>query len=612
MKKLAKFFLFLAIGLVPMTLSSCGSKNQSSSNNESQEQSQKVHVSNVYFTLDKTELDIGETANINNITVNPNNATDTRVYFSVSNNSVLKVSNNVVTAVGYGSAYVSCFSIDNPSATYKVKVDVVGRHVRSISLSLDKESMEVSEFCNATVEISPSTAVNKDYLLIANPNNLVRIEGTKITGIRTGTCSIKAKSLENGTESNSVSLEIKDVTARGIILNCDKTTLEVGETSTLSYTVQPENAVDKEVAFKTESGKSDVISISSSGVVSAVGVGEDYAVAYIKNKPEVFNKIKFIVVSNPVTSITASVYKTEIEALETVQINVEVLPSDASDKSVVFEIKSGTNDVIKVSKTGLVTGVHPGEDSVVCYSKGNPTIKDEIKFTVKETPAGEISVSKTEVSSMLGDTYQINATVLPENATDKELAYKAIDRNTFEDKGERFESGVDYSYNFAKPIMLNEKLVIDLSFDKGERQKICLMLGQGWDNYYGYFNIYNDGSMDSNYDGVSVSEPAEGIFRVTFDLTEVNKINDKPAPDECISMVYIRGSWSLASGSIKVNPEIKKDIVSVSQTGLVTCKYLGEQKVRVYLKNHPSIFKDINFTISKNPNDPIGEDIFEF
>ena len=377
--------------------------------------------------------------------------------------------------------------------------------------------------------------------------------------------------------------------------------------------MQPENVADKEVAFKTESGNSNVISISNTGIVSAVGVGEDYAIAYMKNKPDVFNKIKFTVVSHPVTSVSISASKTEIEALETVQISAEVLPIDATDKSVVYETKSGTNSVIKVSKTGLVTGVYPGQDSVVCYSKGNPNIKDEIKFTVKETPAGEIVVESTNVSKTLGDTYQINAQVLPENATDKELAYAPIDRNSYEDKGDRFESGVDFSYNLSKPMMINEKLVIDLSFDKvDEKQKISLMLGQGWGSYFGYFNIYNNGTLDSNYDGVTISEPTDGIIRVTFDLGQLNKVSDKPAPTEYIDLIYIRGSWSLASGSIKVNPEIKKDIISISQTGLVSFNYLGEQKARVYLKNHPSIYKDITFNISQNPNDPIGEDIFDF
>ena len=51
--------------------------------------------------------------------------------------------------------------------------------------------------------------------------------------------------------------------AKGINVSCDKTSLEIGETINISYEVLPETVEDKEVVFKTESGTTNVLSVSS-------------------------------------------------------------------------------------------------------------------------------------------------------------------------------------------------------------------------------------------------------------------------------------------------------------------------------------------------------------
>lgn len=570
---------------------------------------QDINVESISFELSKTQLDLGETIGITNLVVRPENATRKVVNFKSSNTDVVKVNGLTVKAVGYGKASVIGSVDGQPEIIYKVDLEVMYKHVSKVDLALSSTEIEVGESTIATVDVLPEDAVNKNYTLVANPSNIVSIKDNTITALQKGYAYIYAVSEDGAVSSNNVLLKINEMTARGITLTCDKTSLVINETASLNWKVEPETVSDKKVSFKTESGTNNVISIDSNGLVTAKGIGEDYAVAYMKNKPEVFNKIKFTVVAIPATGLNVSAESTEIEALITSQIIWEVLPTDATDKAVSFATKSGNNNTIKVSKTGLVTGVAIGTDSVVCSLTNNPSIKKEIEFTVVETPAGEVTVFEDDVSMLMNTTHQIQASVLPEKATDKALSYEAVDRNDYSDKGERFESGIDYSYNFAKPVMLNETINLDISFDKAEsKQKITFMLGQGWSKYYGYFSAYTDGTLETNYDGVSISEISDEMFRVSFDLPNVTKLNDKPAPNEYIDLLYIKGGWSLASGSVKVNREIKNDLLSVSSTGLVTALSPGEQTVRVYLTNHPAIYKDVTFKVNINPNDPIGED----
>lgn len=702
MKKVFKFLTIIAFSASALAFSSCGKGDPEP---KPDPQPQVVAVETISFGLEKTTFFVGETAKVINLQVNPSNATNKKVMFTSNDISIAKINDETVEAIGVGSTYIVGYSVAYPNVTFKVKVDVNKKEVpvSKLTLELPREEMEVDETISASVTVSPEDATYKDYELSATPSDIVSIKGSNIKALKTGVVRLQAKSKSNNVISNSVYLEVKEIAAKGISLSCDKTTLVIGEQRRLTYSVIPDNVKDKEVAFKTDSGTNDVIEVSSTGVVTAKGAGEDYAIAYMVNKPEVWNKVKITVTEilvsqinlygkttievdetsqltaevlpanatfkevafktlsetesvvsvsntglvtgkalgketvicystrNPlveaeieievieipvpvvdVTQINLRASKTNLNVFDEVQLTTEVLPVDATNKAVTYSTKSGNNNVIQVSNQGLVTAIAKGTDSVVCRSVSNPDVVSEITFNVSEVEAESITVDKTSVQMKTADTYQINATVMPLNATYKDISYKVMDRTDYTDKGDRFESAQDYTYKAIKPFMLNDIVNIDVWFDVTESaQKFSIMFGQGWGQYFGYYDIFSDGTLGGKYAGITVSEPVEGMFRFSFDLSLLNKQSDKPLPDEYIDMVYIRGSWSTASGSIKVNREIKSDILSVNDTGLVSAFNLGEQVVRVYNTKNPSIYKDITINVTSNPNDPMGDDVYD-
>ena len=708
MKMMKNLLKALAIGLAMVSFSSCScSWEKPKPEPEPDPTPQVVPVETISFGLEKTSFYVGETVQITNLQINPSNATNKKVMYTSQDISVAKIVNDSVQGINPGSTYIVGYSVAYPNVTFKVKVDVIKREVpvSKLTIELPREEMEVDETITASVSVSPEDATNKEYELIASPSDFVSIDGNKIKALKTGIVRLQAKSKSNDVVSNSVYLDIKKIAAKGINLECNKTTLLIGETANLTYSVIPDNVEDKQVAFKTDSGTNNVIEISSIGVVTAKEVGEDYAIAYMVNKPEVWNKVKFTVtevevnkinlyatrtqlevdetvqltaevlpnnatfkevgfvtksgnnniisvsssglvtanaigkdsvvcysirkpsieteieievIETPiviidVTKINLTAAKTDINVFEQIQLTTEVLPVDATNKAVTYSTKSGNNNVIQVSNTGLVTAVTKGKDTVICKSVSKPDIVAEVTFNVSEVEAESINVEKTSVELKTSDTYQINATVMPLNATYKDVSYKLLDRNDYSDKGDRFESSEDYTYNASKPFVLNDIVNIDVWFDATEStQKFSIMFGQGWAKYFGYYDIFSDGTLGvgGNYAGVTVSEPVEGMFRFSFDLSKLNKQNDKPLPDEYVDMIYIRGSWSTASGNIKVNTSIKSDLLSVSNSGLVSAFNLGEQTVRVYNTKNPNIYKDITFTVKSNPNDPMGDDVY--
>ena len=125
-------------------------------------------------------------------------------------------------------------------------------------------------------------------------------------------------------------------------------------------------------------------------------------------------------------------------------------------------------------------------------------------------------------------------------------------------RGDRFELGSDYTKDYGQThIALDQTFVFDVKFDETSSEKyIQFMLGQGWNQYYGYFKIKGDGTLGDTYNGVSIQTLSDGYYRITINLSQLTKVNDKPAPDEYINLFYIRQAISNASGLIDLNPTL--------------------------------------------------------
>lgn len=92
-----------------------------------------------------------------------------------------------------------------------------------------------------------------------------------------------------------------------------------------------------------------------------------------------------------------------------------------------------------------------------------------------------------------------------------------------------------------------DDFVIDVKFTSTTGY-LRFMLGQGWNIYTGYYKVNADGTLGANYDGVTIELLTDGYYRVTLDLDQVTKVEDKPLPTSHINLVYI--SKSTATGYV--------------------------------------------------------------
>ena len=125
-------------------------------------------------------------------------------------------------------------------------------------------------------------------------------------------------------------------------------------------------------------------------------------------------------------------------------------------------------------------------------------------------------------------------------------------------RGDRFTAGQDCTLEFkSAPLPIDQPITVDLKFDEANsNKKISIMLGQGWNQYYGYFKINSNGTLGDTYNGVSIEALTDGYYRVTMNTAQLTKVNDMPAPDSYINLFYLSKSRSTASGLIELNPSI--------------------------------------------------------
>lgn len=110
---------------------------------------------------------------------------------------------------------------------------------------------------------------------------------------------------------------------------------------------------------------------------------------------------------------------------ETYQLEVDVLPLDATDQTLEF---TTTSSVISVSSSGLLEALSVGTGTVLVSTSNELT--DEIKVHViddTQVPVSNIILSISTLQLEKNDTYQITATIIPNDATDKSLTYESSD-----------------------------------------------------------------------------------------------------------------------------------------------------------------------------------------
>ena len=138
--------------------------------------------------------------------------------------------------------------------------------------------------------------------------------------------------------------------ATSISLDKKEVSLEVAETTMLTATVLPETATNKSVAWT--SSNEAVATVDANGVVTAIALGEAVITATTTDGSDLSASCQVTVIPTLAVSIEVTPNSVEAEENSEVQLSVNILPENATYKSVEW---SSSNDAIaSVNANGLV------------------------------------------------------------------------------------------------------------------------------------------------------------------------------------------------------------------------------------------------------------------
>lgn len=355
---------------------------------------------------------------------------DEPITWSVSDETLASIDQNGnVTGLAPGKVDVIATSFDGTYSDFK-NIEIY-QQVESVTLNKHEVSLNPGETCALSATVLPSNASNKKVVYTSSDESvaIVSAEGV-ITAVSQGTATITCEA-QNHPEENYDTCVVTVNAAPVVHVNEIRMTpaelsLGVGQSSTLSVEILPNNAADKSVTW---SSSNPSVATVSNGRVTGVKEGTT-VITCTTNDGGLTATCEVTVTNNyvAVTSVTLNKTQAEIKVGEKVNLVATVGPENATDKTITW---TSSNAAVATVNNGEVTAVKAGT-AIITAKAGNVTATCEV--TVKEdTPVvvhvTSLSLDKTSEEMKVGESIKLNVTVNPSDATDKGVTWSTSDES---------------------------------------------------------------------------------------------------------------------------------------------------------------------------------------
>ena len=281
-------------------------------------------------------------------------------------------------------------------------------------------------------EIKWSISPDSDYAeIVGNDDGTsVTIRGTA-AGEVSVSCTAKVGEQTPEPATHTLTVEAKDepIAVDGVSLDIDKLTLKKGETETLTATVSPENAANKEVTWSSD--YPEIASVDN-GQVTAVAVGK--ATITVTTKDGNYKDTCEVNVEEDTPS-PIPVSKVVLPSADSVATGktldlgskVSFEPSDATVTTLTWT--TSASDIATVNASGVVTGLKAGTANITATAASGVSATCSVTVTATTVPVSGVSLNKTSATVNVGATLQLTATVAPSNATNKAVTWTSSNNN---------------------------------------------------------------------------------------------------------------------------------------------------------------------------------------
>lgn len=300
-----------------------------------------------------------------------------------------------------------------------------GDRVTGVTLNEDIITLEVNGTKKLVATVIPTTAANKSIVWSSSKSSVAAVNNNGlVTAKSQGTAVITAKTEDGGFTASCV-VEVKKVPVKGVTLNKTSLNLDVGDSVRLKVTVNPDNATNKSVTWK--SSNSAVASVDSKGLVTAKSEGK--AQITVKTADGGYTAYCTVNVNDddyvPVTGISLNKTSASVYEGKVIVLKATITPQNATNKKVLWT--SSNTNVAVVDSNGLVYGKKAGVSKITAKTADRGfsavctvTVYDE---DYEKTEVKGVRLNRHLIFMKKGESEDIDASVIPDDADNKNVTW---------------------------------------------------------------------------------------------------------------------------------------------------------------------------------------------
>ena len=346
-----------------------------------------IDIVSLSLNYGEYELVVGESVKLITSYL-PNDATNTNISWVSSNPSIAIVSSTgLVSALKAGKVIISATTENEIVATCEIIVSDKVIDVTSVSLNLIEINLKIGSKTTLIATVLPTNATNQDVTWKSSNNLVATVEDGVVEAISKGTATITATAGDcSATALVTVLEDDGTIQVENVTLNVEVLSLKLNDEFNLEAIVSPAEATNQEVNFK--STNVDVATVSSEGLIKAVGAGSTIITASCSN----------------------GVYATCNVTVTSEEINTSSFSFTTSDgtysvKNGVYTITSaGTYDLAGELVDGMIY-VDAGDDDVIEINLNGVTMSSSVNSIFYFVNADKVEISaKNGTTNTLTDT----------------------------------------------------------------------------------------------------------------------------------------------------------------------------------------------------------------
>ena len=269
--------------------------------------------------------------------------------------------------------------------------------INTTALSINKTSTTLNKGATETLTVTRTPAsVSYPTLTWSSSNTSVATVNASgvVTAVGNGTATITVTTTDGTNISKTCSVTVR-TPVTGVTVSPTSLNLNAGSTYTLTKTVAPSTASNQNVTWS--SSNTNVATVNSSGVVTAVGNGTA-TITCTSSENSSLKGTCSVTVTTAVTSVTVSPTTLSLNVGGTYTLSKTVLPSTASNPNVTWSTSS--TSVATVDSSGKVTAVAKGTCTITCTSSADSSKKGTCSVTVNQQATGITIVPASKEMSL--------------------------------------------------------------------------------------------------------------------------------------------------------------------------------------------------------------------